>query len=115
MNNTVKLGRCGERIAAEFLGAHGLVLLDSNWRAGRLGELDLVFKDGTSIIFVEVKTRRSDSASEAVDYRKLAQLQRLAQLWLQRHTWGHTYRIDMVCVTIAPRLGRILWHQGIDR
>lgn len=115
MSNTVKLGRHGERIAAEFLGAHGLVLLDANWRAGRLGELDLVFKDGTSIIFVEVKTRRSDSALEAVDYRKLAQLQRLAQLWLQRHTWVHTYRIDMVCVTIAPRAAQVFWRQGIDR
>ena len=54
----------------------------------RFGEIDLVCRDGTEFVFVEVKTRRAGSfvaAAEAVDRRKLGRLARLSAGWLAVH------------------------------
>ncbi len=50
-----RLGSRGERLAAGFLRSKGYVILARNWRI-RAGELDLVARDGETLVFVEVKT-----------------------------------------------------------
>jgi putative endonuclease len=68
-----------------------------------LGELDLVALDGQTVVFVEVKTRRSAEPGEpleAVGYRKQRQLTRLALSYLKRHQLlEHPARFDVVGVT----------------
>lgn len=56
-NSDKLLGRDGEDFGARFLESRGHTLLARNWR-GRYGELDLVSKDGDTLVFTEVKTRR---------------------------------------------------------
>ena len=78
------LGSYGERMAVRYLTDRGLEVLDRNWRCD-LGEVDIVARDGRCLVVCEVKTRRSTSFGqpiEAVDYRKLARLRRLAAAWL---------------------------------
>lgn len=78
------VGRFGEQVAAEHLAATGLVILARNWRC-RSGEIDIVATEGTTLVFVEVKTRSSLShgtPAEAVDRRKAAQVRRLALEWI---------------------------------
>jgi putative endonuclease len=81
------LGDEGERLAARYLRRQGFKILARRYRTA-LGEIDLVARDGACIVFVEVKTRRSDVAGqphEAVDAYKQAQLTRLALAFLKRY------------------------------
>ena len=52
------LGRYGEVLAARHLVERGMVVLDRNWRCP-LGEIDLVLRDGDTLVVCEVKTRTS--------------------------------------------------------
>jgi putative endonuclease len=81
------LGDEGERLAARYLRRLGYKILARRYRTA-MGEIDLIARDGTCIVFVEVKTRRSDIAGqphEAVDAYKQAQLARLALAFLKRY------------------------------
>ena len=97
------IGRLGETLAARYLARAGCRILARNWRAGRL-ELDLVVRDGRTIAFVEVKTRRPgpQAPAEAVDRRKRRRLRRAAGRWIAEHpgTRGD-YRFDVVAVTLG--------------
>jgi len=81
------VGRYGEQLAAEYLVASGMAILDRNWRCAD-GELDLVARDGHAVVFVEVKTRSTvafGEPSEAVSAVKAARIRRLALHWLAEH------------------------------
>lgn len=80
-------GSAGERAVERALAARGLKPLARN-ASYRLGELDLVMRDGETIVFVEVRARRSDAfgdAASSVDRHKRRRLVRAAQLFLARH------------------------------
>ncbi len=102
------LGDAGERLAARYLRRQGFKILARRYRTP-LGEIDLVALDGTCIVFVEVKTRRSDAAGapyEAVDRNKQMQLTRLALAFLKRYRLlEQSARFDVVS---------IVW-EGADR
>jgi putative endonuclease len=107
------LGAYGERMAARYLTDRGLDVLDRNWRCD-LGEVDIVARDGGCLVVCEVKTRRSTTFGqpiEAVNFRKLARLRRLAAAWLaERRGSGEPVhgiagvRVDVVGV-LRPRRG----------
>jgi len=97
------LGWLGEQIAAEYLEARGFEILARNVRS-RLGEIDLIARDGTTLVFVEVKTRRghpADPPQAGVDLRKRNRLARLALDYLARE-WLRDLacRFDVVAVTL---------------
>lgn len=84
---TLRLGAHGEELAARFLTQRGLDVLDRNWRCD-VGEVDIVARDGTTLVVCEVKTRRHEgfgSPIEAVTPAKLARLRRLAGCWVRAH------------------------------
>ncbi|MFT4028667.1 MAG: YraN family protein [Protaetiibacter sp.] len=99
-----ELGRRGERLAERYLLARGYRLVERNWRC-RHGEIDLVARDGDTLVFVEVKTRTSTAFGhpfEAITPAKLARLRRLAGLWCETHPRERgRVRIDAVAV-LAP-------------
>lgn len=101
------LGAFGEAYAARHLVETGMVLLDRNWRC-ELGEIDLVLRDGDTLVFCEVKTRSSaryGSPLESVTARKAARLRRLAARWLADHQLRpREVRLDLVGV-LVPREG----------
>jgi putative endonuclease len=101
------LGAYGEDVAARFLTAAGLVLLDRNWRCPD-GEIDLVLRDGGVLVVCEVKTRTSylcGTPHEAITDAKLDRLQRLGQAWLQAHAVvAEGTRVDLVAV-LRPAKG----------
>lgn len=80
------LGRKGERLARRFLRKNGYVVLYRNFRAPRGGEVDIVARDGETLVFVEVKTRKSlrfGHPEEAVDLKKQRLIARGALEWLR--------------------------------
>lgn len=100
------VGSRGEDEAVRFLAARGFVILDRNWRCS-FGELDVVAKDGPTLVFVEVKARSSlkfGHPFEAVTTSKISRLRQLARAWCDAHplTTG-TARIDVVSVMLLPR------------
>lgn len=99
----IDLGRLGEALAARHLEGLGYLIIARNHRS-TLGELDLIGRDGSCWVFVEVKTRRSlrcGLGAEAVTPRKQERLVRLGQLYLAQHGLGHApYRFDVVDVRV---------------
>lgn len=80
-------GRAGEERAATYLQAAGYAILGRNWRCTQ-GELDIIAGIGRTLVFVEVKTRRTVEFGhplEAVDARKRARMWRLASAWIAAH------------------------------
>ncbi|WP_405998225.1 YraN family protein [Streptomyces sp. NBC_00829] len=109
MNATGALGRYGEDLAARLLTGAGMTVLARNWRCGRAGEIDIVARDGDTVVVCEVKTRRAglfEHPMAAVTPRKAERLRRLAECWLDRHGEPPPggVRIDLVGV-VLPRRG----------
>ncbi len=97
------VGQLGERIAAEHLQAIGCRIVATNWRC-RLGEIDLVARDGACLVITEVRTKRSQefgSPEESIDYRKRARLRALGEQYVQATGWQGDWRIDVVAVELA--------------
>jgi putative endonuclease len=103
------VGRFGEDVAARHLEAAGLAILARNWRC-REGEIDVVARDGSVLVFVEVKTRSSlayGPPGEAVHRAKSARIRQLGLRWImaQREQGGTEFwtalRFDVVTVVRA--------------
>ena len=107
------VGSYGERVAARLLVDSGMTLLDRNWRCAA-GELDLVARDGDTLVVCEVKTRSSDrfgSPLEAITRTKAARLRRLAVLWLAAHDVHPVeIRFDVVGVVRSARGAATVQH-----
>jgi len=99
------LGRQGEQLAADFLCAAGLLILDRNYRCAE-GELDIVAADQRVLVACEVKTRSSlkyGTPLEAVNHQKLRRLRRLAAHWVRAHgVMFEEVRVDVVSVLRSP-------------
>lgn len=95
------LGQRGENAAARYLRRRGYRILGrgQSWKGG---ELDIVALKGETIVFVEVRTRRSDLPTrpeESVDLNKQRRLTRLAVGYLKRHRlFDHPARFDVIAV-----------------
>ena len=79
------LGVRGEEAAAAWYAAAGYTVLARNWRC-RDGEIDVIVRRGSTVVFCEVKTRSSAAfgvPAEAVTFTKQARLRRLAARWLR--------------------------------
>ena len=108
----IALGRQGEDLAVAYVRGQGMLILDRNWRPQGVnirGELDVVARDGDTLVIIEVKTRRSvafGAPVEAVTKRKLRSLRSLALAWLdQRSIHAPAMRFDVVAVTV-PSIGQ---------
>jgi len=108
-------GREAEAIAARYLTANGLTILERNVRLPG-GELDLVAREGDEIVFVEVRSRRRGSrfSPEAtIDHGKRARLARVADAWLSRRDMPLARcRFDVVAVVASPGGYRLRHHRG---
>ncbi|MGI8431242.1 MAG: YraN family protein [Chthoniobacterales bacterium] len=80
------LGARGEKLAARFLRRQGFKILYRNFRGRQGGEIDLVCRDGDTLVFVEVKTRTHEEFGrplEAVNLPKQRRLSLGALAWLR--------------------------------
>src|SRR5262249_18707518 len=90
----VRLGKSGEDLACRELERRGYAIIARRYRV-RGGELDVIARDGSTIVFVEVKTRGGrmfGDAAEAVTTLKQLRMTRLAEEYLMRH-----HLSDMPC------------------
>jgi putative endonuclease len=99
------LGAFGERLATAHLEAKGYRIRDRNYRT-REGEVDIIAEHGSTLVFVEVRTRRGDamgSPAESVTAAKAAHIVAAAQAYVQEHEGCPAdQRIDVIAVSLAP-------------
>jgi putative endonuclease len=109
-----KIGGQGERVALAFLRSKGYVILERNYRTRR-GEIDIVARQGRTVVFVEVKTARGYSYGPPrcwVGWRKRSRLIRTASAYLARKGLGDAdCRFDVIAIELSlgsPRLTHIV-------
>ncbi len=94
-------GDLGEDAAARYLKNRGLRVLERNWRY-RQWELDLICRDGDTLVFVEVKTRRAGTMgipADGLDFRKQKRLIKAAiQDLTKNYRWDEPCRFDLAAV-----------------
>ncbi len=99
-----RLGTWGEAIAARLLQQRGYVILQKNVRVSGLGEVDILARDGDTLVIVEVRTRRGGrpfAAEDSVGPRKHQRLSRLAQAIAQMWEWQGPLRVDLVAISLS--------------
>jgi putative endonuclease len=101
------IGAAGEAYVAAYLASQGSIIVERNWRI-KDGEIDLIAREGSLLLFVEVKTRTSEKFGhplEAIDRNKAFRIQKLALAWISLHEkWGSEYRIDCAAVLLRGDL-----------
>ena len=101
LNQHQQYGRKSEDMAAAYLKNQGFVILQRNYRT-RLGEIDIIARDGQTIVFVEVKARKTDntgSVKSSITQNKKIKITRLAQCYLkQSRTYDAKVRFDVVVI-----------------
>jgi putative endonuclease len=101
---TIAVGATSEDRAVSFLERRGYRIVERNFRC-KVGELDIVARDGRTLVFVEVRSRRSaehGSAVEAVGWNKRRKVTRVAQAYLAiRRPFFEEARFDVVAITGA--------------
>jgi len=110
----LSVGKRGEHIAEAYLQGQGFAILEKNYR-GKTGEIDIVARDGDTIVFVEVKTRRNMAYGPpqlAVTPFKQRQISRTALTWLSHRKKANVLaRFDVIAIIVpdqeAPRIEHI--------
>jgi putative endonuclease len=103
-------GTRAEKLAAQFLAARGLTIVERNFRR-RCGEIDLVARHGDTLVFVEVRLRRSrgyGGAAASITAAKRARLVAAANLYLARLRDAPPCRFDAILLD-ALDPARIEW------
>jgi|WetSurMetagenome_2_1015567.scaffolds.fasta_scaffold1479655_1 putative endonuclease len=103
-NNHLGTGKKGEDLAASYLKKKGYRILERNYRCP-YGEMDIVARESGSIVFVEVKSRRSDrygDPQDAVDTNKQKKLSLVSLHYLnEKNLPSDNARFDVVAVRLS--------------
>ncbi len=101
-----ELGAKGERAAAHFLERKGFEILETNWSCFA-GEADIIALDGSTLCFVEVKTRtgvQKGFPAEAVDAKKRARYEKIAACYLQHYEKTDIcVRFDVISILVLSK------------
>jgi putative endonuclease len=109
LNNRLS-GAWGEDLALRYLARKGYALIERNYRT-RYGELDLILRRGSTIVFVEVKMRRGvgfGDPREAITRRKQTTIRTLARQYVsEREPEFDTLRFDVVGIIVGAGKARV--------
>ena len=116
IKSSTERGRIAEELACNHLKKNfGLVLLDRNYRTP-YGEIDLIMKDGETMVFIEVRSRTKDNflkPLESIDRNKCMRIIRSSEYYLQRNVSSFNSmgkcRFDVVTLTGPLETARLEW------
>ncbi|MDP3997034.1 MAG: YraN family protein [Candidatus Andersenbacteria bacterium] len=107
-----KQGDLGEALARRHLENKGMRFVQANWGC-KTGEIDLIMKDGSTLVFVEVRLRaetKYGEGDETVAWQKIRKLIRTAQFWQQVNDYWGDIRFDVVSIGVKTDGGYGLKH-----
>lgn len=102
MKTKIETGIEGEKIAVQYLENKGYAILFKNWRF-KHKEIDIICKDKSTLVFVEVKTRNDDyfqKPYEAVQINKQTLLTEAAEAFITKYTDFDSIRFDVVSIIL---------------
>lgn len=105
--SNIQLGKNGEDIAEKFLIKQGYKILERNRHFSRFCEIDIIAQDKDTLVFVEVKTRKTEICGhplEAITKTKYKNIRTGLSLYLQENPNYKKYRIDVVSILLKPKL-----------
>ena len=97
------LGALGETIARQYQEKNGYLILETNWRVGKL-EADIIAYKDNLIVFIEVKTRTTDyygDPEDFVDRKKQKAYIRLANSYILLNNRTEEARFDIISIIIG--------------
>lgn len=101
MVSTKEQGNEGEQIAMRYLKGLGFDIVEMNYRFGH-GEIDIVARDGDTLVFCEVKMRKTDAYGDpeyAITPKKQQQIRRVAHgYWFDHEIRDQDCRFDVVAI-----------------
>ena len=100
MSKERKAGLRGEEIACDYLRSHGYEIVERNW-SSVFGEVDIIARDGDTLVFVEVKTRVSagfGGPEGALTLRKRKRIIATARAYLSKVRSDLSVRFDLVAI-----------------
>ena len=100
-------GKNGEEIAKNYLEKAGYKILETNRRFSKLCEIDIIALEKDTLVFVEVKTRKTDICGhplEAITKSKYNHIKQGLYMYLQENPQYKKFRIDAVSVLIKPEV-----------
>ena len=102
--DNINIGKYGEDLACKYLETKGYKIKERNFRTF-LGEIDIISEYKGNIVFVEVKTRRSDKfgyPEEAINYNKQQKIIKNAFCYLAKYNlWENNYCFDVILISIS--------------
>lgn len=111
MKKQSEQGKLAETLAQQLLESHQLKLLKKNYFC-RYGEIDLIMLDAHTLVFVEVRFRKSEQfggAIESIDAKKQNKLRITAQHYMQKHNSKLNARFDVVILSSLTDNSKISW------
>lgn len=105
--SNISIGKKGEELAQEFLIKLGYKVLETNKRFSRFCEIDIIAEDKNTLVFCEVKTRKTDicgSPFEAITKSKYQNIKKGVFFYLQENPKYKKFRIDAISVILEPKL-----------
>jgi len=106
----IDLGKLGEDLALKRIKRLGYKCLIRNYRCP-LGEIDIIAKDGDTLVFIEIKTRRGRSlgyAKEAINRKKRRQVSKVALAYMKAHNCCDVKsRFDVVAINLTENKKQI--------
>ena len=101
------MGTWGEDLAASYLQQKGYAIIERDWKSGHR-DIDIVAMQGSTLVFVEVKTRRNRTFGEpedAIDYMKLRNLRGAMNHYVKYRHFNGSVRLDVVSIVGTPEEG----------
>lgn len=105
--SNIKLGKNGEEIAQNYLVKQGYKILETNKRFSRYSEIDIIALDKKTLVFVEVKTRKTNICGhplESITKTKYNHIKQGLFTYLQEHPEFKNYRIDAISILLKPEI-----------
>ena len=99
-----QLGRLGEELARKHLEDNDYLFVEANYST-RYGEIDLIMRDATGLVFVEVKTRQENNAiapNDNLSDEKLEKMEAAIQAYLEVEEGEPAWRAILIGVTVLP-------------
>lgn len=105
--SNIETGKKGEELAREYLAKQGYKILEMNKRFSRYCEIDIIALDKTTLVFCEVKTRKTNICGqplEAITKSKYDNIKKGVYLYLQENPQYKKFRIDAISILLNPKL-----------
>ncbi len=99
-----QVGNRGESLAEDYIKRKGYKIIHRNYRC-KLGEIDIIAKDGDTIVFIEVRTKQNEnfgSPQDSVTSTKISKISKTALNFIQeKNLSGYSYRFDFIAITFS--------------